>query len=179
MRKSKEELHIKKQITNLHKLNAQYRGEIINHAINTETHLEMIISFYFTNGNKQKEKELRHCLLSNTVNFYNKKNMFLFIKNNSFPKCQITSEDLEQIMNLRNQMAHGKQLFFSDKMDEIINFDRDAITLLEWKTKNSSMVEKPIKLTRAFVKKEIKHIQSVNAKLIELFRIIRAEFTKQ
>lgn len=164
---------LEQQLSKVHVINARYRGEVINHVVNTETHLEIIISRYFTNGDKKKGKELRHCLLSNNMfSSNNKKNLFLFIAKTKFPKCKISGKDLDRIINLRNQMAHGKMIF-SKPYNEVLNFDDSTITLQEWKTHKNSIHLKEIKLTKEFIAKEIEHIVSVNVKLVELAKQIQ------
>ena len=181
MDKKSVEKFLQKKTDDLYKLNAQYRGEIINNAINTETYLEMIISYYFTHGNDKKAKELRHCLIStNMFSSNSKKNMFLFILKKKFPKYKLGSEDFDRIMAIRNQMAHGKQVFFTDTIvDELIQFDNNNITLHEWKTTKNAVDSKTLKLNREVVDKEISHIQSVNNKLLELLKLIKSEYPKK
>ena len=165
---------IEKNIENLHKLAAQYRGEIIAGATNVETHLEMIIADYFTDGNKKKSNELKHCLLShNMFSFNTKKNLFLFILKTQFPKTKIDGKDIDRIMNLRNLMAHGKLVFYQEALNEVVNFDGNTITLYEWKTSKNKIVSLPVKLTRGLVAKETKHMVDVVTKLKVILKALK------
>ena len=176
MDKTTEKQKIVKKIEDLHRLAAQYRGEIITGATNVETHLEMIIADYFTDGNKKKSKELKHCLLSHNMFSFNiKKNLFLFILKTKFPKTKIDGEDIDKIMNLRNLMAHGKLVFYHETLDEVINFDDNTITLYECKTTKNKIVSHPTKLTREFVAKENKRMLDLVTKLKEILKTIKAE----
>jgi hypothetical protein len=165
-----------KNADELHNIAAQYRGEIIANATNVETHLERIIAYYFTSSDETKSTELMHCLLSHTMfSFNTKKNLFMFIHKNKFNKIKIKGIDIERVMNLRNQMAHGKLIFYGSKLNEIVDFDNDSITFYEWKTSKNEIVTKPIKLTRKFVDNEIKHMHALMNKLREIFKTLEKD----
>jgi hypothetical protein len=166
------ETTFKRKVTEIFERTSKYRGDIINEAINTETYIEFIVSYHFTNGDKKKARELRHTLLSTHMFSANtKKNMFLFILKNYYPKIKIDGSDLDRIMKIRNQMAHGKYVFIENNLvDQVLKFDGETVLLHEWKTEDNKTVSRPIKLTQKSIEVELTHINKVNTKLIAFMK---------
>jgi hypothetical protein len=160
---------------------SEYRGSILELSANLESLMEMVITYYFTKGDKKRSDELKECFLSTQQAMFNtKRNILCFlintlnreereqtrrekIKIRLFDKYDKIDENLQKISAIRNICAHRKLRVL---IEDINNFDGETVYLIGTEKQN------PTLLNPKNVKKELTRIKETTLLIEDFYKKI-------